>query len=288
MSFGALSWTNRVLGDTDGVSVAAAQGSFTTNAIDAGYPATNATNPDPSKVTQVDYQTGVLATYESYVQANWTTNATVRVVAALNVRLASHVVGVRFAVLNEAGTTLETTTQIPYANLVPIPGQTDRYDVFAILTATRSVNRLRFQVQTLYGNTDYYEVGYLWAGPAIVWPRGFGADWMLSGVDASRVVRGDGGGYAAYRYPVRKTLGLSKRGLSYVDAMGTLGDSSALSLRQCILEAGLSSPVVAITSDTNAHKAQALSAYGLMTQMPSIDNQGANRFSAGLSVEQIR
>jgi hypothetical protein len=289
MSSGALSWTNKVLDDADDtVSVGAAQGSFTTNSIDAGYPGTNAVDKDPSLVTRVNYQTSSSAPYESYLESNWTSNADVRVVAALNVRLASDVVGVRFAVLNAAGSTLETTSQITYANLVPIPGQTDRFDIFAILSATRSVNRLRFRVQVAASDTDYYEVGHLWAGPAIVWDRSWGADWVLSGVDASRVIRGDGGGYAAYRYPTRKTLTLSKRGMSYIDAMGTLGNSSALSLRQCMLEAGVSSPVVAITSDANAHKAQVLSAYGLLTQMPSIDNQGANRFGVGLTVEQIR
>lgn len=288
MSYGALSWTNRVTGDTNGVSVGAAQGSFTTNAIDSSYPAVNATDPDPSVVTQVDYQTSSSAPYESYVEANWTSNGDIRVVAALNVRLASDVVGVRFAVLNAAGTTLETTTQITYANLVPIPGSTDRFNVYAILSATRSANRLRFQVQVPASDTDNYEVGYLWAGPAVVWERGWGAEWALSGVDGSRVVRGNGGGYAAYRYPRRKLLTLSKRGMSYVDAMGTLGNSSALNLRQCVLEAGISSPVLAITSDANVHKAQVLSAYGLLTQMPSIDNQGASRFSSGLVVEEIR
>jgi hypothetical protein len=288
MSYGALSWTNRVLLDTNGVSVGAAQGTFTTNAIDSAYPSTNAITTDPSLVTQVDYQTTTPAPYESYVEANWTSNADVRVVAALNVRLASDVVGVRFVVLNAAGSTLETTTQITYANLVPIPGTTDRFNVYVILTATRSANRLRFQVQVPASDTDYYEVGHLWAGPALIWPRGWGADWVLSGVDGSRVIRGDGGGFAAYRNNRRKTLALSKRGLSYIDAIGTLGSSSALSLQQCMLEAGTSSPVVAITSDTNVHKAQVLSAYGLLTQMPSIDNQGANRFGAGLMVEQIR
>ncbi|MDQ3288655.1 MAG: hypothetical protein M3Q42_10435 [Pseudomonadota bacterium] len=288
MSNGALSWTNRVLLDTNGVSVGAAQGAFTANAIDAAYPATNATDPDPSLVTQVDYQTAAGAPYESYVEANWTSNLDVRVVAALNVRLASAVVGVRFAVLNAAGSTLETTTQIAYANLVAIPGSTDRFDIFAILSATRSVNRVRFQVQVPASSTDNFEVGYLWAGPGIIWPSGWGVDWSLSGVDASRVVRADGGGYSAYRYPTRKTLSLSKRGMSYVDAMGTLGNSGALSFRQCMLEAGVSSPVIAISSDDDAHTAQTMSAYALISNMPSIDNLGAGKFGTGLVVEQIR
>lgn len=285
---GALSWTNRVSSDADGaVAIGAAQGSFTSNTIDASYPGANAIDgTDPSRVTRANYQTGGSAPYESYLEANWTSNLDVRVVAALNVRLASDVVGVRFVVVNAAGTTLETTTQIPYASLVPIPGTTDRFNVYAILSATRSVNRVRFQVQVPASDTDYYELGALWAGPAIVWPNGAGVEWGLSVIDRSTVERGNSGSYAAYRYNRLRALSISKRGMDYSEAMGAAG--STLSIREAMLSAGNSSPVVVISSDSDTHKAQTMSAYGLVEQWSDLGHVGMYRFGIGARVVEIR
>lgn len=289
---GAISWVNKVLDDADGaVSVGAAQGTFTANAIDSAYPGANAIDTDPSKVTQVDYQTSSSAPYESYVEANWTDNATVRVVAALNVRLPSTAVGVRFVVVNAAGTTLETTTQITLANLVPIPGTTDRYNVYALLSADRSVNRLRFQVQVAASSTDYYEVGHLWAGAALVFSGaagGWDREWRIGFADASVVERGPGGGYAAYRHPVRRRLRIGNSLLTYAQALGTAGTAGTPSIRLFAQTAGIGAPVVAILRDDDTHIAQVGSLYGLITQLPEINHLGGNRFAAGLELDEIR
>lgn len=289
---GALSWVNKVLDDADGaVSVGAAQGSFTANAIDSAYPGRNAISPDPSLVTQVDYQTSSSAPYESYVEANWTSNAPVRVVAALNVRLPSTVVGVRFVVVNEAGTTLETTSQILAANLVPIPGTTDRYHVYAILSAERSVNRVRFQVQVAASETGYYEVGHLWAGQALVLGGTAGswdAGWRMGFVDPSTIERGNSGGYAAYSYPVRRRLAIANSLLTYAQAIGTAGSPNTPSLRQFALEAGSGTPVLAVVRDDDAHALQALSLYGTAVRLPDLTHQRGNRFGTGIEIEEIR
>ncbi len=290
---GALSWTNKVADDADGAAaVGAAQGSFTTNSIDSAYPGSNAIDgSDPSRVTRVNYTTSSSAPYESRLEANWTTNADVRVVAALNVRLASDVVGVRFVVVNAAGTTLETTTQIPLASLVPIPGTTDRYNVYAVLSAVRSANRVRFQVQVPASDSDYYEVGALWAGPALVFTGtagGWDREWRLGFVDDSVVDRGRGGAYASYRYPVRRRLQLANSLLSYADALGTADSPSTPNLRHLVQQAGLGRPVVAVTRDDDAHITQVASLYGLINALPEIGHLGGNRFGAGLVIEEVR
>lgn len=284
----ALSWTDRTASDADSVvAVAATSGAFTALTIDAAYPAANALTNDPSKVTQVDYTTPAGGPFVLSVESNWTSDATVRVVAALNLRLPSTAVGVSFAVLSAAGATLETTTQVTLANLVPIPGTTDRYNAFAILTADRSANRLRLLVQVAASGTDYVEVGKLWAGPAIVW-GGIGAEWEMGFVDPSTVARSRGGALAATRLPVRRTLSLTKRGLSYADALGTAGSASTLSLRQALQDAGISAPVVAISSNADTHRLQVGSLFGAITEMPSINHIGAARFGTALRIEEIR
>lgn len=284
---GALSWVNKVLDDADGsVAVGAAQGSFTANAIDSAYPGSNAVNPDPSLVTQVDYQTSSSAPYESYIEANWTSDANVRVVAALNVRLASTVVGVRFAVLNAAGTTLETTTQIPLASLIPIPGETDRYDVFAILSAERSVNRLRLQVQVPASSTDNYEVGTLWAGDGLVFERGLGAEWGYGVDDQSIVERQPSGGFAAYAYNTLDVLKISKRGLSQAEGMGEAG--SVNSIRHMLRVAGQHTPIIVISTDETTAKAQAMSVYGLIEYAQGVGSLSRDLYGTAMRVRQIR
>lgn len=284
---GALSWVNKVRDDADGaVSVGSAQGSFTSNAIDSAYPGRNAISPDPSLVTQVDYQTSSSAPYESYVEANWTSNAPARVVAALNVRLASTVVGVRFALLNQAGTTLETTTQIPLASLIPIPGETDRYDIFAILSATRSVNRLRFQVQVPASSTDYYEVGTLWAGDGLVFPRGVGAEWGYTVEDQSIVEDQPSGGFAAYPYQTQDVVEIRKRGLTQAEGMGEAG--SVNSIRHMLRVAGRHTPIIVISSDETTDKAQTMSVYGRIVDSQGVATLSRDLYGMAMRVRQIR
>lgn len=291
---GAISWTNRVSSDADGAAVVgAAQGSFTTNSIDAAYPGTNVIDgTDPSRVTRVDFATAGSAPYESYLEANWSSDQDVRVVAALNCYLpgasvnGGSTIGVRFSVLNAANSTLETTAQILSAALVPIPGTDERYNVYAILSATRSVNRLRFQVQLEANESGYYEVGALWAGPAIVWPNGVGVDWAMEVEDRSTVERGNSGSFATYRYNRLRVLSISKRGMNYAEALGAAG--SSLSIRDAMLQAGNSSPVVVISSDADSHKAQVMSVYGLVESWSGLGHQGAYRFGVGARVKEIR
>lgn len=280
----AIAWNNQVRLDADGVlAVSAAQGTFTTNAFNSGYPANNAINPDPAKASRVDYQTSTSAPYESRVEANWTNNANVRVVAALNVRLASTVVGVRFVVVNSAGTTLETTAQILKANLLPIPGTTDRFNVYAILSATRSVNRVRFQVQIPASSTDNYEVGYLWASDALVLSENWGSGWQWFLADSSLVTPRNDGYWSTYAFTKRHGLMLRRAHWPQIEAFGDPSNLATPSLAQILLECGMSSPIIAVVG-TNEHERQRYSKYGLIREAPTLTNMPGKLWDAALKI----
>lgn len=290
----AISWGNQVPNDSDGaVAVSTVSGSFTSLAINSGYPGENAIDTDPSSVTRVNYTNGGGGDSTLGIAADWGSDETVRVVAALNVRLpASGFDSVRFVVINAASSTQETTTAVALADLVPIPGTDDRFDLFAILTADRSVASVRLEVVNVDASaSDYVEVGHLWAGKALVLSgasAGFDRDWAWQPIDDSIVARGYGGAVAVYRFQRRQRLTVSKRLLTYAQAIGTSGSPSTPNLRALAHEVGVSAPVCIVTRDTNAHTLQALSVYGLVTEPTEIGHLGADYFGAGMVVEQIR
>src|SRR5690606_11390732 len=133
--------------------------------------------------------------------------------------------------------------QILKASLIPIPGTTDRYNVFAILSATRSANRVRFRVQVSASATDYYELGLLWAGDGLVFAAGLGIEWAWNAEDPSIVERNAGGGsISAYAYDSVDVLSITKKGLTNAVGMGAAGTLN--SLRHMLSVAGRHSPII--------------------------------------------
>jgi hypothetical protein len=55
-----------------------------------------------------------------------------------------------------------------------------------------------------------------------------------------------------------------------------------------MLDAGASSPVVAISSDATPHKAQALSLYGLVEQWAEATDLGRFQYGVGARIMEIR
>lgn len=290
MSKGALSWIDYCQDDTDGVPALTGNGGTSALSFDASYPGANALTDQPSEVAQVDYTRNTTADTDITVTCTFSASndKTMRVLALLNVRLPSDVVQVTAQAKNAAGTVLETGTTYTAAQLVLIPGQTDRYNLFWILTADRVGASAAFNFRFPISTSGYFEIGRAWAGPAIVWNNGVGSDWSLRPVDASRVSRGDAGGFSAYPLPTRKQFSITKRALSYIDALGDPNAPSSLNLRQCLFEAGTSEPVVLVSSNANQHKAQVLSCYGTILSGASIDHVGAQRFGTGMQIEEIR
>lgn len=292
MSSGAISWIDveycRL--DLDGVPALDGNSGTSSLAFDAAYPGANAITDSPSQVARINYTRNGSANLDITVKFTFSASndKTIRVLKLSNVRLPSDVVQVTAVAKNVAGGVLETATTYTAAQLVLQPGKTDRYDLFWILTADRSGAVVDFNFRFPASTSGYFEIGRAWAGAGLVYDKGMGVDWSLSGEDASRVARGDGGGYAAYRYPVRKTLTLNKRGLTYLQAMGDPNSPTALSFREFLLEAGSSAPVVIVSNDTNQYQAQVMSVYGTVKQVGSLDHVGAQRFGTGIVVEQIR
>lgn len=290
----ALSWSNRVVtAAASGVTAAKTSGStsFTSIAVDPAYPYANLVGTrgaQPYAVARVNYTTAASGTFELYIEVNWSTAATVRVVGVRNMRLPGTVVGVRFEALNAAGSTLETTTQVLKAELEPIPGTTDRYDLAAVLAADRTAARLRLRVQLAAAETGYIDAGVLWAGPAVVWDA-IDAGWTLGTVDDSEVVRSRGGSAAASASPTRARVTIPRSLLTYAEAIGDPAAPGAASVRRYLRESGTSSPVLVVLRAATAHAQQVLGIYGLNeAPLPDLADQGGDRYRVGLTVEELR
>jgi hypothetical protein len=288
----ALAWNNHIAAVPSSqllASVASSQ--MTSIAFDAMYPGVNVFTSDPSKATRVNFvRNGVGGGY-ALLHAQFALTAgqelTTRMVAALNVRLPASATQATVRAYDQAGN-VEFQTVYPRANLVPISGTTDRFNLYALAAADHSVASASLMVEVPVSITDYIEWGTAWASKAIVWPQGADAEWRLSGVDSSVVARNDVGGAASLVVPVRKVISLSKRSLSYIDALGTLGDSTALSMRDVLFEAGSSTPVIAVSSDADQHRLQVKSVYGLITRLPELGYNGGDSYGTGLTIEQMR
>lgn len=290
MSNGALSWVDHCQNDLDGVPALAGNGGTSDLAFDPAYPGANVLTADVSQVAQIDYTRNTTANTDITVTCTFSASndKTIRVLAALNVRLPSDVVQVTAQAKNAAGTVLETGTTFTAAQLVLIPGQTDRYNLFWILSADRLGASAAFNFRFPISTTGYFEIGRLWAGPGIVWSKGVGIDWSMKVIDASRVSRADGGGFSSYALPTRKQFSITKRGLAYIDAMGDPNAPAALNVRQAVFEAGTSEPIILISTDADQHTAQVQSCYGSILPGVSLDHAGAQRYGTGMQVEEIR
>jgi hypothetical protein len=285
----ALSWNNRALDATTGaVSIAVQSGTYSTHAIDPTYPAHAVLDPEPSLVTRVNYVETSGGTARIRMEANWGTVAPVRALAALNVRLAPSVIAVGFAVTDAAGTVLEAPPEVAMADLVPIPGLADRYNLYAVLGQDRSAARVRLIVRVAPSSSDYYEVGHLWAAQAVVFQDGGDEGWIVQPIDPSDVTRGRGGMPLSTDVPRRQRLSIDLTARPYASLLGTPGNRAAPALRQMQREAGISRPVLAVHRSSDVHSMQVDSVYGALAELSGIEHQGGPYHRSAVVVEEIR
>lgn len=269
---------------TPGTTVVTAVG--TGAVMDPAFPGANAITPDPSQEARWTY-TNVAGT--TYLQVD---NATVmpltNVVAALNVRAdPAQVSQITIGLYSTVATLLEQFA-FPIAQCDPLPGTTDRFDLFGITSVPRTTARYMRVSVTSGAVAGYAGVGHVWAGPGLVLPDGVDADWDFEPIDESEVSRGRSGSFAANVLPRRKRLVGKVSVQDYDTAMGQKLNTAALNFRKMFMEAGVSAPVVAVLRNDDAHSAQALGVYGLIDRVQKISHGGGNLFGTSYSVNQIR
>lgn len=268
--------------------------------FDSAYPAANAANADPSKVSRVNYVRN--GTGGGYLLAQWFFSTTLgnqksaRVIGAVNMRIPAAATSIIVRAYDYTGATVFDTTYAP-ANLVPIPGTTDRYNLFATAAANQSIAGIGVLILLPASSQDYFELGHPWASLALDFDEGAGPDWKLGVVDPSPFERARGGALVSTKLPSRRTLNASFTSRTYDAAMGTPGTAANLSYRQFMQEAGLSSPVVVLArtpllaaSPTTAelHALQTMGLYASYTGQPEIGHLGANVFRSTGIFEEIR
>lgn len=261
---------------------------MTSASVDAAFPSTNQYDPDPSLVTRVNYVNSTGGDCVSFhrVQVSAANDAGIRVIAALNVRLAPHVTRVLLQTTNLAQSANPGSVTIDASSFVPRPGTTDRFDLFAVLSAAGGAAAYgELVVIVPPGNSGYYEVGHLWCGPALVWDEGIDGNWKQLLLDDSVVERFPGGSWSAYGHPTHHGIELSRSLLTYDQAIGSSAAPTSASLRSVLREVGTSKPVIMIPRTASQHEMQTLSVYGLIQgPLPSIDHQGGNRYATGLRI----
>jgi hypothetical protein len=290
---GVLSWYNNCDDDIDGTPGLVVSGGTAT--YDAAYPGANMLTDDPSQVAQIDLVgtgAGILK-----VRPVWSISAnskTVRCLAALNVRIPSGIPGLAVTARALAGggagsPAVQASATLAYgaSDMCLIEGQTDRYNLFFYFASDTTCGgvSLEFSYSSSPG-TIYIEIGRIWAGPALV--LNTGSEFEFEAIDPSIVERGPSGGFSAQRLPTRKALHINWPGTTYATALGTAGATTTLSLRHFTMEAGLGAPVVAIGRTDSLHYLQTTGVYGLVTEMPRHMHVGANRWTTGARIEQVR
>lgn len=290
---GVLSWTDNCVYDTDGTPSLVVSGGTAT--YDAAYPGANMLTDDPSLVAQIDLVgsgAGILKVRPIWSIASNT--RTIRCAAALNVRIPSGIPGLSITARALSGggagspsTLASSTLSYGASDLCLIEGQTDRYNLFFYFSADVACGGLSLEfAYSSSPGTIYIEIGRIWAGPALVVDTG--AEFDFEAIDPSIVERGPSGGFSAQRLPTRKALRMAWPAETYANALGTAGATTTLSLRHFAMEAGLGAPVVAMGRTDSLHYLQTTSVYGLVTELPRLSHVGANRWSSGGRIEQVR
>jgi hypothetical protein len=290
---GALSWTDHCEDDIDGTPGLVVSGG--TASYDAAYPGANMLTNDPSLVAQIDLVgsgAGILK-----VRPVWSISSnsqTVRVLAALNVRIPSGIPGLAVTARALAGggagsPAVQASATLAYgaSDMCLIEGTTDRYNLFFYFASDTTCGgvSLEFSYSSSPG-TIYIEIGRIWAGPALVLDTGAQFDWEP--IDPSIVERGPSGGFSSQRLPTRKAIRMQWPAETYANALGTAGSTTALSLRHALMEAGMGAPVVYMGRTDSLHYLQTTSLFGLITEMPQIRHVGNNRWTSGGRIEQVR
>lgn len=282
---------NHVLVATDtGLAVT---GIFDSTGFDPSYPAINALDPDPSLYSRLDFDNStsaaVLRQYATFSASN---DKTCRVVAALNCRIPADVTSVQLVLTNAAGTVdLDASRAFDPADLIPLQGETDRYDLIDVLDADVDAARLEIRWTLAANAAGSVDVGYLWAGEALVLDSGVDLDWKLGGVDPAEVTRSKGGALIANtNVQRRRTLGANLTVLNRNTALGDPSNPTAPSIRSIRENTGLSGPAIAIFRSNTVHDLQCLSVYGAFTRLdpvgPKADKNDDYRTS--IALEQIR
>lgn len=275
--------------DLDGVPSLSIGGGTAT--FDPLKPGANLLDPNPSKVTRVNIVATGAGSLDIYPVWDSAANSkTVRVIAALNVRLPSSITDVAARTLT-FGLATQNNAERAYtaAERVPIPGTTDRYDLFFYLTADSSAAAAALNVAWAGAFTDYIEIGCLVAMKALVFPSGVGREWNVQPIDESPVERSAGGAVSAFTLPTRQSVTFPLNNETYAQALGTANSPAVPSLRQVLRENGTSKPVIVLPRTSDEHALQVLGTYGHFTSIPSIDHAGGNYFDAGsATVEQRR
>lgn len=262
----------------------------TSASVDASFPLANMLDSDPTRVTRVNYanSSGALRSVVLRKRISAGSDKTLRVAAALNVRLPP---GMWSSCLFASwGADLVTGIggfgSVTPTVCVPVPGTVDRFNFFAYLAADfTAAAYVEFYVRSLTGSSGYFEIGHLWAGPALVWSDGIDGNWKQLLVDDSVIERYPGGSWSTYSHPTHHGIELSRSLLTYEQAIGNSAAPTAPSLRSVLREVGTSKPVIMIPRTASQHELQTLSVYGLIQgPLPSIDHQGANRYATGLRI----
>lgn len=284
MPAAALSWKNHAT-DYDGFVTA----EWTAGTEDSTKPAANVLDPDVSLVTATEAITTTACTLKVSFSAD---DVPVRVVALLNCRIPS-ADGLGSIVMPQwLGGVFITNREIydftvTGAIMVPIPGTTDRYNVFYFFDSALQCSDVAFTFSWLTTPNDYVEIGHVWVGDALPLD-GIDAQWEHLPFDPSPVERGPSGGFSSRVQPIRNVLQASITGMTYEQAMGDPDDTSALSYRQMTREAGRSSPVLIIPSNASIHELQTMSIYGLFSNPPSYPHRAGRYFNSAFVLDEVR
>lgn len=261
--------------------------------FDASYPASNALDNDPSLYSRINFDNnGFVATIKHYVTFSASNDKTCRVVGAMNCRIPAGVTSVQLVVTNTDGTVdLDASRAFDPSELIPLQGETDRYDLIDVLDADVDAARLEIR-WALDGNAaGSVDVGYLWAGEALVLDKGVDIDWKLGGVDPAEVIRSKGGALIANtNIQRRRTLGANLTLLDRNTALGDPSNPTAPSIRGIRENTGLSGPAIVIFRSDTVHDLQCLSMYGAFTRLEPVGpkNDKNDDYRTAIALEQIR
>jgi hypothetical protein len=266
----------------------ASSAQMTSIAFDSAYPATNALDPDPSKFTRINFVRNAVA--GGYVFAYWQFSTTLagqqsaRALCAVNLRIPSNATQVTVKAYDYTGAGVFEQVYLA-ADLVPIPGTTDRYTLPAVHTAAVNIASVGVLVFLPVSTSGYVEIGHLWGSPALVL-EGTDNAWQQAPVDGSLVDRADSGAHLADVRNVRDVFRAGLPRLTTTEAYGAAG-STAPSLRRLQFEAGRHDPVLFLGRTSSTFWLQVQAYYGALRQVPAIRHADGEKYDSEIEIEQI-
>jgi hypothetical protein len=288
----AISWGNHLFNPALTVTASVAGSSqVSAVAFDTAYPAANAMDPDPSKEARVNYTRNAVA--GGYVLASWafaTTSAgqqSARAIAAINCRIPSDATQVTVKAYDYTGAGVFEKVYLA-ADLVRVPGTTDRYTLPAVHTAAANIASVALLVFLPVSTSGWIGVGVMWAGEALAL-SGTADTWVQAPVDGSLVDRSDAGALLADVKAVRGGLRTALPRLTEAEAFGSAASPNAPSMVRLQFEAGRHDPVLVVQRDTSAFWLQRGTHYGALRQVPQLRcvGGGVQEFEAEIDLEAI-